>query len=174
MTIRFASSVTFTKSYLPPTPIKRPASSRTVTVLSRCRRAPVGVSVVNIVLLSVVEIEATWPRPEERGRARVGKAQYRERAPLCQLHYVPLQCHVKWQAVSPKGPGAFFPFVACQYSATSGLSVWNRLRDDILELPKGWQKSFSQKVFVWLNKTISKTAKQCTCRKYVFILPIPE
>lgn len=176
MTIRFASSVTFTKTYLPlpppPTSIKQPASSRTVTVVSRCRRLPVGGSVVNIVLLSVVEIEATWTRPEERGRARVGKAQYRERAPLCQLHYVPLQCHVKWQAVSPKGPGAFFPFVACQSSATSGLSVWNRLRDDILELPKGWQKSFSQKVFVWLNKTISKTAKQCTCR--VFILQIPE
>lgn len=141
MTIRFVSSVTFTKSYLP--------SHQTGSEFSDgdssnggCSLAPVGVSVGNIALQSVLEIEATWPRPEELGSAPVGKAQYRERALRCQLHYVPLQCHVKWQAVSPKGPGAFFPFVACQSLATSGLSVWNRLRDDILELPKGRRQSF--------------------------------
>lgn len=38
---------------------------------------PLGLSAVNIVLLRVDEVEATWPRPEESGRAWVGKAQYR-------------------------------------------------------------------------------------------------
>lgn len=52
-------------------------------------------SVANIVLLSADEAEARWLRPEEPGRARVGKAQCREGAPLCQLHYVALRCHVK-------------------------------------------------------------------------------
>lgn len=58
-----------------------------------CR--PAGISVVNIVLLSADEAEARWLRPEEPGRARVGKAQCREGPPLCQLHYVPLRHHVK-------------------------------------------------------------------------------
>lgn len=38
---------------------------------------PFGLSVVNIVLLREVEVEASWPRPEESGRAWVGKAQCR-------------------------------------------------------------------------------------------------
>lgn len=56
---------------------------------------PAGVSVVNIVLLSADEAEARWLRPEEPGRARVGKAQCRGGPPLCQLHYVPLPHHAK-------------------------------------------------------------------------------
>lgn len=40
-------------------------------------------SVANIVLLSADEAEARWLRPEEPGRARVGKAQCRERGRRC-------------------------------------------------------------------------------------------
>uniref|UniRef100_A0A3Q0RT29 Uncharacterized protein n=1 Tax=Amphilophus citrinellus TaxID=61819 RepID=A0A3Q0RT29_AMPCI len=53
---------------------------------------PLGLSVVNIVLRSVDEVEASWPRPEESGRAWVGKVQYRGGpampASLCGLMYV--------------------------------------------------------------------------------------
>lgn len=91
MTIRFVSSVTLAKSYLP----SHQAGSESSDGDSGCSLAPVGVSVGNIALQSALEIEATWPRPEELGAGPVGKAQYRERALRCQLHYVPLQCHVK-------------------------------------------------------------------------------
>lgn len=56
---------------------------------------PLGLSVVNIALRSEDEVEASWPRPEESGRAWVGKAQYRGGARQCQLHYAALHRHVK-------------------------------------------------------------------------------
>lgn len=69
---------------------------------------PPGLSVVNIVLLSVDEVETSWPRPEESGRAWVGKAQYRGGpampASLC-APAMPCEmtgCVTKW-------PGGFFP-----------------------------------------------------------------
>lgn len=90
--IVFVRSIPFTTSYwlFLQTASEFCASDRIGII---CR--PAGVSVVNIVLLSADEAEARWLRPEEPGRARVGKAQCREGPPLCQLHYVPLRHHVK-------------------------------------------------------------------------------
>lgn len=52
-------------------------------------------------------------------------------------------CDAMWNDRSCHGKArGLFPFMACQSSPTSGLSVWNRLRDDILELPKGRQRSW--------------------------------
>lgn len=88
MVIALVRSIPFATAY------KEPASS--VPASGRgtmCR--PAGVSVGNIVLLSADEAEACWLRPEEPAQARVGKAQCREGAPPCQLHYVALRRHVK-------------------------------------------------------------------------------
>lgn len=69
---------------------------------------PLGLSAVNIVLRSVDEVEASWPRPEESGRAWVGKVQYRGGpampASLCGLA---MACEMTSRVT--KGPGAFFP-----------------------------------------------------------------
>lgn len=69
---------------------------------------PVGVSVVNIVLLSVDEVEASWPRPEERGRAWVGKAQYRGGPAMPASLCAPaMPCEMTGRVT--ERPGAFFP-----------------------------------------------------------------
>lgn len=69
---------------------------------------PAGESVVNIVLLSVDEIEATWLRPEERGSSWVGKAQYRGGAAMPASLCAPaMACEMTGRVT--KGPGAFFP-----------------------------------------------------------------
>lgn len=69
---------------------------------------PLGLSVANIVLLSVGEVEASWPRPEESGRAWVGKAQYRGgRAVPASLCGTALPCEMTGRVT--KRPGAFFP-----------------------------------------------------------------
>lgn len=69
---------------------------------------PLGVSVVNIVLLSLDEIDASWPRPEESGRAWVGKAQYRGGPAMPASLCAPaMPCEMTGRVT--KGPGAFFP-----------------------------------------------------------------
>lgn len=69
---------------------------------------PLGVSAVNIVLLSVDEIEASWPRPEESGRAWVGKAQYRGGPAMPASLCAPaMPCEMT--GCVTKRPGAFFP-----------------------------------------------------------------
>lgn len=104
------------------------------------------------------ETEASWPRPEERAagpgwekhNAEEGAAAMpaRLRAPARAM-WNDRPCHRKARGL--------FPFMACQSSPTSGLSVWNRLRDDIFELPKGWRRSslvfFSVLFFFFLPRT---------------------
>ncbi len=69
---------------------------------------PLGVSVVNIVLLSVDEDVASWLRPEERGKAWVGKAQYRGGPALPASLCAPAPpCEMTGHVT--KRPGAFFP-----------------------------------------------------------------
>lgn len=89
MTIRFVSSVTFTESYLPSHQTRGEFSDGGGGGSnSRWSFPPVGVSVVNIALESALEIEATWPRPEELGSGPGGKSTIPREgpampAPLC-------------------------------------------------------------------------------------------
>lgn len=69
---------------------------------------PLGFSVVNIVLLSVNEVVASWLRSEESGRAWVGKAQYRGGPAMpASLCGTAMPCEMTGRVT--KGPEAFFP-----------------------------------------------------------------
>lgn len=137
MTIRFVSSVTFTQSYLP--------SHQTGSELwdgdssnSRCSFSPVGVSVVNIALQSAVEIEATWPRPEELGSAPVEKHNT-ERGP-CNASFTMCPSTAMWndRQCHPKAPRPFSPLwpvraerlVGSQFETDWEMTFWNFPRED--------------------------------------------
>lgn len=69
---------------------------------------PPGLSAANIVLLSVHEVEASWPQPEESVRTWVGKAQYRGgHAMPASLCGPAMPCEMT--GCVTEGPGAFFP-----------------------------------------------------------------
>lgn len=101
-----------------------------------CRR-PAGVSVANIVLLSADEAEARWLRPEEPGRARVGKAQCQRggAAMPASLCGPAMPCEMTGRVM--ERPGAFFPswpvrapqLVGSQFETDWEMTFWNFLRD---------------------------------------------